>query len=171
MALGSPGYLSSRTRRRRDREGRLSLRRQSAASDGPLHLEALEPRQLLAQLIGILPNDGQLLEEGQILSVAPTQLTFRFDATPPLLDPSTIAENILIRRSGFDGIFGNGNDVVRCLQSRRAPRCLGRSAPWQAVEEVCGPDLPVRQKGVPAARRPTADVRGCASDPRHTAAV
>ena len=85
---------------------------QSVASSGPLQLEALEPRQLLAQLIGILPNDGQLLEEGQILHVAPTQLTFRFDETPPALDPSTIPANIVITRSGLDGVFGNGNDVV-----------------------------------------------------------
>jgi hypothetical protein len=90
----------------------LSVRKPSVTASGPRILEALEPRQLMAQLMAILPNDGQLLEEGQVLRVAPTQLTFRFDETPPALDPTTIAANITITRSGLDGIFGNGNDVV-----------------------------------------------------------
>ena len=44
--------------------------------------------------------------------MAPTQLTFRFDETPPPLDPATIASNIRIVRSGQDGVLGNANDVV-----------------------------------------------------------
>ncbi len=88
MAFGSAGYVSSRARRRRVSQGRLSLRNPSIASSGAMHMESLEPRQLLTQLIGILPNDGQLLEEGEILHVAPTQLTFRFDETPPASIPA-----------------------------------------------------------------------------------
>ena len=112
MGFGSSGYFSQRTRRRRCRSRRQSLRNPGSFAKSGAHLESLEPRQLLAQLIGILPNDGQLLEEGQVLSVAPTQLTFRFDETPPPLNPSSIPSNIVITRSGFDGVFGNGNDVT-----------------------------------------------------------
>ncbi len=77
-----------------------------------LQLEALEPRALLAQLIGIQANDGTLLEDGQVLHVAPTQLTFRFDETPPPIDPATIADNIQITRGNLDGLLGNANDVI-----------------------------------------------------------
>ena len=46
-----------------------------------LNIEPLEERQLLAgaQLIGVQPNDGALLQDGDIRNVAPSDLTFRFD--------------------------------------------------------------------------------------------
>ena len=79
-------------------------------------VESLEARMLLAadaQLIAISPNDGSLLQDGVVLDVAPTDLTFRFaegDGTG--LDESLIAENISISRAGNDGIFTNGNEVT-----------------------------------------------------------
>ncbi|MCA9168318.1 MAG: pre-peptidase C-terminal domain-containing protein, partial [Planctomycetales bacterium] len=108
MAFGSFGYNASRARRRRLNSGRPSVRAQAIQPQ----LESLEPRQLLAALIGIQPNDGELLSDGQILDRAPTSLTFRFDETPPALNVSQIPGNIRITRSGDDGIFGNANDVV-----------------------------------------------------------
>ena len=74
-------------KRRRELLKRLEQRR--------MLLETLEHRQLLAvgpQLIGIQPNTGELLEDGQVLNVAPTSLTFRFDETEPPLDPETIPD-------------------------------------------------------------------------------
>ncbi len=111
MAFGSPGYFTSRARRRLG-QGRSSMGSGAIRPRRGLQLESLEPRQLLAQLIGIQPNDGDLLEDGQVLDRAPTQLTFRFDETPPGLDPATLAANIQITRSGFDGQFGNASDVI-----------------------------------------------------------
>lgn len=74
-------------------------------------LETLETRQLLAgpQLIGVQPNEGALIDDGAVRSVAPRALTFRFDETQQI-DPATF-EGIQIRRSGPDGQFGTDDDV------------------------------------------------------------
>ncbi|MBX3422804.1 MAG: pre-peptidase C-terminal domain-containing protein [Pirellulaceae bacterium] len=69
-------------------------------------LEALETRQLLAagpQLIGVQPNAGSLLDSGDVLSVSPRELVFRFDDAVGL-DPETLS-GIRIVRSGADGLF------------------------------------------------------------------
>ena len=69
-------------------------------------LENLEARHLMAagpQLLGIQPNAGSLLENGQILHVAPRELTLRFDAGAAI-DPDSLA-GIRIVRSGTDGVF------------------------------------------------------------------
>lgn len=107
MAFGFPGYQSRRARRRTVNSGQKSVR-----PDRATQLETLEPRQLLARLIGIQPNDGELLEQGQVLNSAPTELTFRFDETAPALTEGSLAGQIRITRSGLDGIFGNANDVI-----------------------------------------------------------
>lgn len=75
-------------------------------------LETLEPRQLLAgpQLIGVQPNQGDLIDEGIVRSVAPRTLTFRFDESQTI-DLAT-AEGIRITRSGGDGVFGTAQDVM-----------------------------------------------------------
>jgi len=74
-------------------------------------LETLETRQLLAgpQLIGVQPNEGALIDDGAVRSVAPRALTFRFDETQQI-DPATF-EGIQIRRAGPDGQFGTDDDV------------------------------------------------------------
>lgn len=70
-------------------------------------LEALESRQLMAfgpQLIGIQPNNSDLLEAGDVRQVAPRELVFRFDDSQ-VIDASTLS-GIRITRSGGDGTFG-----------------------------------------------------------------
>ena len=71
-----------------------------------LHLEALEDRRLLAvgpQLAGIQPNDGALLQNGQIRDIAPNELVFRFNGSEAI-DPATLSA-IQITRAGLDGQF------------------------------------------------------------------
>ncbi|MCA9214497.1 MAG: pre-peptidase C-terminal domain-containing protein, partial [Planctomycetales bacterium] len=63
------------------------------------------------QLIAITPNDGSLLEDGTVLNIAPTDLTFHF-AEGEGLSSSQIADNISIVRSGNDGVFTNGNEIT-----------------------------------------------------------
>ena len=93
-----------------------------------LQMETLEDRQLLAgaQLIGIQSNDGDLLQDGDILNVSPSDLTFNFDqfqiiaesslkdvnapndpndADPSTIDPNDNVRGIQITRSNLDGTF------------------------------------------------------------------
>lgn len=74
-------------------------------------LETLESRQMLAgpQLIGIQPNEGDLIVQGSILNVAPRALTFRFDEVQQI-DPATFG-GIQITRAGSDDTFGTADDV------------------------------------------------------------
>lgn len=70
-------------------------------------LETLEQRQLLTvapQLIGIQPNNSDLLADGDVRNEAPSELVFRFDDLQAI-DPSTL-EGIRITRAGGDGTFG-----------------------------------------------------------------
>ncbi len=70
-------------------------------------LEHLEQRQLLAvgpQLIGIQPNNSDLIVDGSVRNQAPRELTFRFDDAQRI-DPQTL-DGIRITRSGSDGSFG-----------------------------------------------------------------
>ena len=69
-------------------------------------LESLEARQLLAvgpQLLGIQPNTGDLLENGEVLQISPRELVFRFDDAAGI-DPTTL-DGIRVIRSGDDGVF------------------------------------------------------------------
>ncbi|MCU0876166.1 MAG: GEVED domain-containing protein [Pirellulaceae bacterium] len=74
-----------------------------------LHLEQLEDRRVMA--VFVLPNNGELLNNGDTRTIAPQDLTFRFTDIPGL-DPTTIANGIQLRRAGGDGQFGQANDVV-----------------------------------------------------------
>ena len=70
-------------------------------------LETLESRQLLAvgpQLIGVQPNNSDLLENGETLVQSPRELRFRFDDAQ-VIDTATL-NGIRISRSGGDGSFG-----------------------------------------------------------------
>ena len=70
-------------------------------------LETLESRQLLAvgpQLIGVQPNNSDLLDNGETLVQSPRELRFRFDDAQ-VIDASTL-NGIRISRSGGDGSFG-----------------------------------------------------------------
>ena len=78
-----------------------------------LKLEKLEDRVLLAvgpQLIGINPNDGDLLEDGDIRSIAPLDLTFRFD-DGQVIDLNSL-DGIQITRGGADGELLTDDDIV-----------------------------------------------------------
>ncbi|MCA9222704.1 MAG: hypothetical protein KDA71_20410, partial [Planctomycetales bacterium] len=82
-------------------------------------LEQLEDRRLLAlgpQLGGIQPTDGNLLLDGDVRQVAPTDLTFRFDRDqqidPATLNLATGVVGIQVVRSGNDGSFNDGNEVT-----------------------------------------------------------
>ncbi len=97
-----------------------SLREQRRGKRG-LRIEALEDRRLMAlgpQLIGVLPNAGSLLAEGDIRNVAPQELLFKFDENQVFADsPATLQKSFQITRSGGDGLFGDpldgiGDDVV-----------------------------------------------------------
>lgn len=69
-------------------------------------LETLEARQLLTvgpQLLGVQPNTGDLLENGEVLHVSPKELVFRFDDGAGI-DPNTL-NGIRLVRSGDDGVF------------------------------------------------------------------
>jgi hypothetical protein len=74
-----------------------------------LHLEQLEDRRVMA--IFVLPNNGELLNEGDTRTLAPQDLTLRFTDIPGL-DPATIASGIRLTRAGGDGLFGQANDVT-----------------------------------------------------------
>ncbi len=75
-------------------------------------LETLESRHLMAgpQLIGIQPNQGELIVDGTVLNIAPRQLTMRFDDNQQL-DAATLA-GIQISRGGPDKVLGTSDDVA-----------------------------------------------------------
>ncbi|MFM7072949.1 MAG: hypothetical protein ACKO38_14265, partial [Planctomycetota bacterium] len=91
--------------------------------------EPLEDRRVMAgpQLVGILPDDGQLLGLNDTLNVAPLDLTFRFDQNQTL-DFATAATGIQIWRAGLDGVFTpatatsdfNTNNLVQVTLSAKA---------------------------------------------------
>ena len=89
---GARSRLRHRLRRKR-RENRQSL------------IETLETRQLLAgpDLIGIQPNEGELLQDGSQLTVSPRELVFQFDDNSNI-DPDTLSA-IRITRAGEDRVF------------------------------------------------------------------
>lgn len=76
-----------------------------------LELEILESRALLAvELLEVVPNVGDPIQDGTTRTVAPRELTFRF-SHGEVVDPSTV-RSITVSRSGFDGSFGEPNDVL-----------------------------------------------------------
>ena len=71
-----------------------------------LQLEPLEARQLLTlgpQLIGVQPNQGELLRDGDIRNIAPQELIFRFNEGQ-VIDEATL-DAIQVTRAGADGQF------------------------------------------------------------------
>ena len=95
--------------------------RKNALASRRLHHETLEKRELLAadfgldsgpRLISVAANSGQQfdLDGNNLLTIAPTELTFRFDGAQPL-DPATLSA-IEFRGSGGDGTFDDGNEIT-----------------------------------------------------------
>jgi hypothetical protein len=73
--------------------------------------EKVEERILLAGgpvLVGIIPNEGDLITDGQRRDVAPRELTFRFNEGQAI-NPATLSA-IQITQS-VDAVFGNSDDV------------------------------------------------------------
>ncbi|MEC7567014.1 MAG: NF038122 family metalloprotease, partial [Planctomycetota bacterium] len=71
-----------------------------------MFLETLEDRRLLAgvpELAGIQTNNGDLLGDGDVLTVAPREVILNFNQDAEL-DPSTL-DSITLLRSGGDGDF------------------------------------------------------------------
>ncbi|MFO0940772.1 MAG: pre-peptidase C-terminal domain-containing protein [Pirellulales bacterium] len=69
--------------------------------------EQLEQRQLFAvgpHLIGIQPNNSDLLVDGSVANTSPRELVFRFDESQ-VINAGTL-DGIRITRSGGDGSFG-----------------------------------------------------------------
>ncbi len=64
------------------------------------------------RLISVAANSGEQfdLDDNNVLSVAPTELTFRFDGSQAL-DPATLSA-IQFRGSGGDGSFDDGNETT-----------------------------------------------------------
>ena len=55
-------------------------------------------------MIGVQPNNSELIENGSIRTVSPRELTFRFDDAQ-IIDPSSVS-GIRVTRAGGDGTFG-----------------------------------------------------------------
>lgn len=111
MAIRRSGQQATRNL---DRGFLQRLRKAQRTHKRSLLLENLEGRNLLATgpvLLGIQPNEGEVLANGQIRNVAPKHLTFRFNEGQ-VLDASTLLSGIKLTRAGLDGVFGNANDVV-----------------------------------------------------------
>ncbi|MDE0862900.1 MAG: GEVED domain-containing protein [Rubripirellula sp.] len=91
--------------RKGDRSSSGRLRDKRRRMERRLLSESLEQRQLLAgpEIAGIQPSEGALLNDGSILSFAPSELVFQFDDDANL-DPSTLSA-IRITQAGEGGAF------------------------------------------------------------------
>lgn len=99
---------------------RKSLRKKRKEANRKMRHETLEARQLLAAdvfpiLVGVQPNDGELLQNGDVRNQSIRSLTLNFaNVVDPndLIDPETLLEGIVIRRGGPDRVIGTMDDVV-----------------------------------------------------------
>ncbi|MEJ7591905.1 MAG: DVUA0089 family protein [Planctomycetaceae bacterium] len=90
--------------------------------------EGLEIRALLAATLqAVRPNVGEFLVQNEIRTVAPQELTLQFSLGSTITPSSISSNSIQVFRSGFDGIFGNGNDV---------PVTIGYVGPGSSPNEV-----------------------------------
>src|SRR5690349_4365412 len=80
-------------------------------SSRALRIEAFEDRKMFdigaagPDLIAIIPNEGEVIQNGQVLHVAPRELLFRFE-DGSVIDPASLG-GIEIVRAGGDGVFNN----------------------------------------------------------------
>ena len=129
-----------------------------------MQLERLEDRCLLAgpQLVGIQPNDGALLQDGDIRDIAPSDLMFRFDESQRI-DVATLGDTsapggIQITRSNLDGSFDPAtvvtdfNTPLSAVQVRFSAVRLG--------EEQNGIELVFSKRDQGRANLPTVGVVG-----------
>lgn len=107
MAIQDSGSNHSSRARSRKQVADQNRRRSARQRVRRMLTEQLEPRQLLAvgpQLIGIQPNNSDLLFDGSVRNTAPRELVFRFDDVQKI-DPATLA-GIRLTAAGSDGSFG-----------------------------------------------------------------
>ena len=112
MAKRRPHQLSKLQQLRKQRTKR-HLRRSGPAAQRGMQVESLEERMLLAvgpQLVGITPNEGELLRDNDVRNISPQELVFRFDSSQ-VIDPATL-NGIQITRSGLDGSFGVASAIT-----------------------------------------------------------
>lgn len=98
------GFTSAHEKKARRRRNRLA--------DRSLRIEPCEERKLFAvspTLIAVIPNEGSIINNGDTVTVAPRELTIRFD-DGQLIDAATLG-SITVTRSNFDDVF-NANDVA-----------------------------------------------------------
>jgi hypothetical protein len=62
------------------------------------------------QLLQVLPNIGDPLQDGDVRFRAPHELVFQF-SPGEAIDPNSLS-GIAVERSGFDGTFDDGNEIV-----------------------------------------------------------
>ncbi len=104
MAIRKSSSANTRSKNQRSSE---AARKDAKRRMRGMLLEHLEQRQLLTvgpQLIGIQPNNSDLLIDGDVRNQAPRELTFRFDDVQSI-DPGTL-DGIRIVSAGGDGTFG-----------------------------------------------------------------
>ena len=97
---------SSRPQRRRQTDKRrrqTDKARKRAETLRGMRVERLEDRRLLAQLVSIQTNDGELLNDGDTLHVSPRDFSFQFNQGAQI-DPATLGA-IQVTGSGFDDEF------------------------------------------------------------------
>ena len=106
MTIQESGFPSSS--RSRSKKQQADRKRHSARHRVRQMLtEQLAQRQLLAvgpQLVGIQPNNSDLLFDGDVRNTAPRELVFKFDDIQKI-DPATLS-GIRLSAAGGDGSFG-----------------------------------------------------------------
>jgi len=87
-------------------------RAQTRPNSRRLQHERLERRELLAaEILAIRPDSAGLLQEGDVLNVAPREFNLYFNGGANLNETTINANTVRLVRSGGDGNFGDGNEV------------------------------------------------------------
>ncbi|MFH1920060.1 MAG: S8 family serine peptidase, partial [Planctomycetota bacterium] len=60
------------------------------------------------KLVVVIPNEGDLLDDGDVFHIAPRELLLRFNEGQ-VIDPNTLG-GIQVYRAGADGVFNDGGD-------------------------------------------------------------
>ena len=102
------------------RAGRSWLLQKRSQLPRGMDLEHLEPKMMLTgpQIVGITPNAGELLQDGDTRNTAPQELTFRFDENQ-VIDEATLGGISIFSfndgrtiEPGFIGVGERSNEVV-----------------------------------------------------------
>ncbi len=147
---------------------RISSLRAQRRSERGLRIETLEDRRLMAigpQLVGIQPNIGELLSQGQVRDTAPLELKFLFNSTASIdsaslptdeANPSPF-DSIQITRSGLDGTFQRASvfsdfNTLGAVQIEFEAKAAGQAGSLISIE--------VSKANLGTSRVPSLDVQG-----------